>query len=61
MIFALIGLAWITITAFYHLYPEVLIGFGFIGFDLVNQVETLKTQLWAVGKAIRDEMKEHRK
>jgi len=57
MIFAFIGLILIITLAGFHRYPEVLIGFGFIGFDLILELVNLKEQLYVIGKAIVDELR----
>jgi len=61
MFIAFCGLIAIVSGALGSYEPLVKIGFGAIFVDIVIELANLKNQLWAVGKALRDELRKEKK
>ena len=61
MFFAGVGLFLVIIGSCLNPSNLIYVGFAFIGFDLTIELANLKSQLYHVGKAIRDELHELRK
>jgi len=60
MFIAFCGFILILLGAVLPIDSLVKIGFGAVFVDIVIEIANLKNQLWAVGKALRDELRKKR-